>query len=53
VIEWTNWASLRTTTRSGYRDLGLLVTAGRGRRHVLAKPAAALREGIRFGEISG
>ncbi len=49
LIEWTNWASLRTSARSGYRDLGLLVTAGRDPRRVLAKPAAALREGIGFG----
>lgn len=50
LIEWTNHASLRTSTRSGYRDLGLLLTAGRKRHRILARPAAALREGIRFGD---
>jgi hypothetical protein len=46
LIEWTNWPSLRSSDRSGYRDLGVLVT--QGRRRILHRPAAAAGEGIGF-----
>jgi hypothetical protein len=47
LIEWTNRASLQASVRSGWHELGLLVTSGHGPRRVLLSPAA---EGIRFGD---
>jgi hypothetical protein len=49
LVEWTNWASLRTGERSGYRDVGWLVTLGAGPRPLgFASPGPA-RHGIRLG----
>lgn len=49
LVEWTNWASLRTSERSGYRNVGWLVTLGAGPRPLgFASPGPA-RHGIRLG----
>ena len=48
LVEWINEASLRTADRSGYRDVGWLVTLGRGPRPLGIASPGPRREGIVF-----
>jgi hypothetical protein len=50
LVDWTNWASLRSCRRSGCRDLGLAITFQFARRRFWLVPDAARQLGIRFGD---
>ncbi len=49
LVEWTNWASLRSSLDAGGTSLGRLVTFGIGRRRWSYFPKAAQEMGIQFG----
>jgi len=49
VVQWTNWASLRSCWRLGYECLGHIVGVGRGRRSLWFYPKEGWRRGVRFG----
>jgi len=51
LVGWTNWASLRSCFRLGYKTLGPLVSLGRGRCRLSFFPRAAKRLGLVFGQV--
>ena len=48
IVEWTNWAALKSSRRAGCTDLGRLVGLGFGRCRLLSSPRSAKRQGISF-----
>ena len=46
IVEWTNWAALKSSRRAGCTDLGLLVGLGFGRCRLNFFPRSAKRQGI-------
>jgi hypothetical protein len=49
IVELANWESLRSHERLGFRTLGLIVTAGRGRWFYERHPHTDKQLGLRFG----
>ncbi len=50
TVEWTNFASLRSCERMGFRRLGRLVTFGQSHDRPAITPKAARKLGVRFGD---
>jgi hypothetical protein len=49
LVAWTNWASLKSCQRLGYRQLGNMITVGGKNRAVGIYPTPAKQLGVRFG----
>jgi hypothetical protein len=49
LVSWTNWASLKSCYRLGYRNVGNMITIGGRTRAVGLYPKAARQLGVRFG----
>jgi hypothetical protein len=52
IVGWTNWASLKSCYRLGYRKLGNWYTIGGAKRAVGFYPRAAKKLGVRFGSAA-
>ncbi len=49
TVEWTNWGSLQSCQRLGYRRLGRLWTCRYGKSRLFLAPRLARQRGVRFG----
>jgi hypothetical protein len=49
LVSWTNWASLHSCWRIGYKDVGNMVTIGSSKRAIGFYPKVAQELGVRFG----
>ena len=52
IVDWTNWAALKSSRRAGCTDLGRLVGLGFGRCRLDFFPRSAKRQGIGFRKAS-
>jgi hypothetical protein len=52
IVAWTNWASLKSCWRLGYRNLGNMTTIGGKHAAIGIYPQAAKTLGVRFGRMA-